>query len=59
MTPPRSVRNNNPGNIDFNPRNTWQGQLGLEIGVAKPRFARFDDPENGIRALGRLLINYR
>lgn len=56
---PRGVRNRNPGNIDFNPRNAWQGQLGLEEGVAKPRFARFDHPENGIRALGKLLINYR
>lgn len=55
----RGIRNNNPGNIDFNPRNAWQGQLGLEVGVPKPRFARFDTPENGIRALGKLLINYR
>ncbi|PZW76591.1 hypothetical protein DFS21_11043 [Pseudomonas sp. 2848] len=55
----RGVRNNNPGNIDYNPRNAWQGQLGVEVGVAKPRFARFDSPENGIRALGKLLINYR
>jgi hypothetical protein len=59
MTTPRGVRNNNPGNIDFNPRNAWQGQLGLEEGISKPRFARFDHPENGIRALGKLLINYR
>jgi len=59
MSTPRGVRNNNPGNIDFNPRNAWQGQLGLEVGVDKPRFARFDHPENGIRALGKLLINYR
>lgn len=56
---PRGVRNNNPGNIDYNPRNAWQGQLGIEVGVAKPRFARFDSPKNGIRALGKLLINYR
>jgi hypothetical protein len=55
----RGIRNNNPGNIDFNPRNDWQGQLGYELGVAKPRFARFDSPENGIRALAKLLINYR
>ena len=55
----RGVRNNNPGNIDFNPRNDWVGQLGLEQGASKPRFARFDEPENGIRALGKLLINYR
>lgn len=59
MTIPRGVRNNNPGNIDFNPRNAWQGQLGLEVGVPEPRFARFDTPVNGIRALGKLLINYR
>lgn len=59
MSTSRGVRNNNPGNIDFNPRNAWQGQLGLEVGVSKPRFARFDQPENGIRALGKLLLNYR
>ncbi len=59
ITTPRGVRNNNPGNIDYNPRNAWQGQLGLEVGVPSPRFARFDTPENGIRALGKLLINYR
>ncbi len=56
---PRGIRNHNPGNIDYNPRNAWNGQLGLELGVAKPRFARFDSAENGIRALGKLLINYR
>lgn len=56
---PRGARNNNPGNIDYNPRNAWQGQLGLELGVPKPRFARFDTAENGIRALGKLLLNYR
>ncbi|WP_435653093.1 structural protein P5 [Pseudomonas putida] len=59
MSTPRGVRNNNPGNIDFNPRNAWQGQLGLEVGVARPRFARFDQAENGVRALGKLLLNYR
>lgn len=59
MATPRGVRNNNPGNIDFNPRNSWQGQLGVEEGVPKPRFARFDQAENGIRALGKLLLNYR
>ncbi len=56
---PRGIPSNNPDNIDFNPCNAWVGQLGLEEGVAKPRFARFDSPENGIRALGKLLINYR
>ncbi|MGE8454006.1 MAG: structural protein [Pseudomonadales bacterium] len=56
---PRGVRNNNPGNIDYNPRNQWEGQLGPEIGVPKPRFARFDSPENGIRALGKLIRTYQ
>lgn len=55
----RGIRNNNPGNIDFNPRNKWQGQLGLELGVPRPRFARFDSPENGIRAMAKLILNYR
>jgi hypothetical protein len=55
----RGIRNNNPGNIDFNARNDWQGQLGLELVMSKPRFARFDSAENGIRALAKLLINYR
>jgi hypothetical protein len=55
----RGIRNNNPGNIEFDPRNDWQGQAGLEQGVAHPRFARFDSAESGIRALARLLINYR
>jgi hypothetical protein len=58
-TTPRGVRNNNPGNIDYNPRNNWQGQVGIEVGVAKPRFARFSEAKWGIRALAKLLLNYR
>lgn len=56
----RGVRNNNPGNIDYNKANNWVGQLGLELqfGRNSPRFARFDTPENGIRALGKLLQTY-
>jgi len=54
----RGVRNNNPGNIDYNPRNDWQGQLPPDPAIEK-RFVRFDSPENGIRALAKLLINYR
>ena len=59
MAAPRGIRNNNPGNIDFNPRNKWQGQLGIEENVPKPRFARFDSAENGIRAMAKLILNYR
>jgi len=54
----RGLRNNNPGNIDYNHRNDWQGQLPADPAIDK-RFARFDTPENGIRALAKLLINYR
>ncbi|QBF27172.1 structural protein [Pseudomonas tructae] len=59
MSTPRGIRNNNPGNIDYSPSNKWSGQLGIEQGVDKPRFARFDTPENGIRALGKLLQTYQ
>jgi len=55
---PRGVRNNNPGNIDYLPGNKWVGQLGIETGVSKPRFAKFDTPENGIRAIAKLLMGY-
>lgn len=59
MKQSRGIRNNNPGNIDYNKNNNWRGQIGIEEGVAKPRFARFDTPENGIRALAKLLLNYQ
>ncbi|MGV6397010.1 structural protein [Pseudomonas caspiana] len=55
---PRGLRNNNPGNIDFNKANDWLGQLPFDP-LIESRFARFDKPENGIRALGKLLRNYR
>lgn len=55
---PRGIRNNNPGNIDYNPRNAWKGQQPHDAKI-EPRFARFDTPHNGIRALAKLLLNYR
>lgn len=54
----RGVRNRNPGNIDYNPANKWLGQLKPDPAVEK-RFVRFDTPENGIRALGKLLLTYQ
>jgi hypothetical protein len=57
-TPTRGVRNNNPGNIDYVPANKWRGQLPPNPALEK-RFARFDTPENGIRALGKLLLTYQ
>lgn len=54
----RGIRNNNPGNIDYSLANKWLGQVGIEPGP-KGRFAVFDKPENGIRALGKLLQTYQ
>ncbi|MDC9607336.1 structural protein [Xenorhabdus griffiniae] len=54
----RGIRNHNPGNIDYNPKNDWQGQVGIETGAKNPRFCLFKSPEYGIRALMKLLINY-
>lgn len=57
----RGLRNNNPGNIDFNAANNWQGQIGIETDVApgvKPRFAKFKSMEYGVRALAVLCVNY-
>ncbi|MCP9270373.1 structural protein [Xenorhabdus sp. XENO-1] len=53
----RGIRNNNPGNIDHNPANKWQGQL-LHDPKIESRFCRFESAEYGIRALMKLLCNY-
>lgn len=58
MKKTRGIRNNNPGNIDFNPRNKWLGQVGRED-HPNPRFAKFESAEYGIRAIARLLITYQ
>lgn len=55
-TLPRGIRNNNAGNIDYNPKTQWQG-----LDPAEPsdgRFCRFTKPEYGIRAIARVLQNY-
>ncbi len=51
---PRGIRNNNPGNIRDTAGDTWQGQQGTD-----GEFAIFETPEFGLRALARLLQNYR
>lgn len=51
---PRGIRNNNPGNIKWSALNNWVGQIGKDAGG----FIVFDKPENGIRAMQRLLNNY-
>lgn len=50
---PRGVRNHNPGNIEAGPT-PWLGQTGSD-----GRFATFDSPEAGIRALARTLLAYQ
>lgn len=56
-TAPRGIRNNNPGNIDFNPLNKWKG-LNPKSKELDSRFCVFISPEYGIRALMILLRNY-
>jgi len=50
------VRENNPGNIVYNPRTKWQG---LADPPHSGRFCRFKTPVYGIRALARVLIVYQ
>lgn len=45
-------RNNNPGNIRFDPGWTWRGQTGKD----NNGFVIFDYVENGIRAIGKDLL---
>lgn len=57
----RGIRNNNPGNIDRG--QDWQGQAVPENMTpeqrAEHRFAVFQAPEWGIRALLRVLVTYQ
>lgn len=55
---PRGIRNNNPGNIDFSKANDWLGQLPFDPAI-ESRFARFDSPQHGIRALAKTLLSYQ
>lgn len=57
-TAPRGIRNNNPGNIEFNPANDWKGQHPQSQQIDK-RFCVFTEPEWGIRALMIILRNYQ
>lgn len=58
--PTRGERNNNPGNIDFQPATDWIGQIGIELQRVgeMPRFVRFDTAEHGIRAVAKILLHY-
>lgn len=50
---PRGIRNNNPGNIVYNPANNWTGQTGSD-----GHFAIFSSMPYGIRALFLILKTY-
>lgn len=52
-TASRGIRNNNPGNIQRSALQ-WEG----EVAGNDPRFATFDTPEAGIRAMARNLLAY-
>jgi hypothetical protein len=56
ITPPRGIRNHNPGNIDRG-RDRWQGMADDQSG--DPRFVVFTEAEWGIRAIVRVLRSYR
>ena len=50
---PRGIRNNNPLNIRYNPRNNWVGQTGSD-----GHFCKFSAPKYGVRAACKLLQRY-
>jgi len=59
QTPPevsRGLRNNNPGNLEFNPDNTWDGQSTTRT---DERFAQFNTMHDGLRAMGRTIDTKR
>lgn len=56
--PSRGIRNNNPGNIDYDAKTKWLGQLPHDPKV-ESRFCRFKEPVHGIRALAKLLLTYQ
>ena len=51
---PRGIRLNNPGNIRLTPTK-WRGEV---VGTDSA-FETFDHPENGIRAIARILLSYQ
>jgi hypothetical protein len=50
---PRGIRNNNPGNIRHGDK--WQG---MRAEQTDPDFVQFNEPEDGIRALCKVLLTY-
>jgi GH24 family phage-related lysozyme (muramidase) len=57
QTVPRGIRNNNPGNIEMNAANDWEGRVPLSQNT-DGRFEQFTSFAYGVRALIILLRNY-
>lgn len=62
---PRGIRNNNPGNIDYNTANMWLGMflrgtiMQVDPTAMDSRFCQFVAPEFGIRAALMLFRTYQ
>ena len=56
LRPPRGIRNNNPGNIRHGAN--WHG-LNPDGRKIDPAFCVFTDSIYGIRALAKVLVNYK
>lgn len=50
----RGIRNNNAGNIRWDNQTQWRGMIGTD----DKGFIIFDTPENGVRAMARILLSY-
>ncbi len=53
---PLGIRLSNPGNIKRDEVSAWEGMTRLQD---HPKMARFSTPQSGLRALAKLLINYK
>jgi hypothetical protein len=51
----RGLRNNNAGNIRWDNKTNWEGQIGAD----DKGFIIFESPEYGIRAMTRVLQSYQ
>lgn len=57
MAQARGIRNNNPGNIRWS-RDPWMGLVPVQDRT-DASFCQFTKPEFGIRAMCKVLLNYR
>lgn len=53
---PRGIRNNNPGNVEFDPHTCWDG---LAVPANDGRFCKFTDMKYGVRVIAKLLLAYQ